>query len=402
MLLCIEKGDNLLILTIYLHIFKPGLYFLYSEEGILDLSRFSKQFRVLGGGALLALAYSPMLWDSSSDKNALFDEGKIVFSRSDSIWDGRPIFQARLTDSLISGYPGKDRLSSFDITNFKSSQVANVDSETYSIEPLRFAEIKTGPYQGGKLIKGTIHNNFYVDARNLSIPVKVIDKVIKNLSSKIDFRRSLKKGDQFEIAFNSKDELIYSKIKTKRKQASVYKFGKEGYFFENGEKVGGAKSGGSFAAPIRGKMRVSSPFGLRIHPVTKRYKRHFGVDLAANYGTPVYAIYDGVVTRASRYSGYGKCVDIKHKNGYSSRYAHLSKYAVRSGTKVKKGQLIAYSGSSGVATGPHLHLELARNKVNLNPMRVKMIAADNPKRVSNKARFSSLKNYFGKLSNSVE
>ncbi|MCR4623727.1 MAG: M23 family metallopeptidase [Alphaproteobacteria bacterium] len=368
----------------------------------MDLSRFSKQFRVLGGGVLLVFAYSPMLWDLSSDRNALFDEGKIVLSRSDSVLDGRPIFQARLTDSLISGYFGKDKLLSFDIMGLKSSQVTGVDSETRSTEVSRFAEIKTGPYKGGKLIKGTIHSNFYVDARNLSIPVRVIDKVIKSLSSKIDFRRSLKKGDQFEIAFDSKNELIYSKIKTRRRQASVYKFGKEGYFFENGEKVGGAQSGGSFAAPIRGKMRVSSPFGLRVHPVTKRYKRHAGVDLIAGYGTPIYAIYDGIVTRASRYSGYGKCVDIKHKNGYTSRYAHLSRYAVRSGARVKKGQLIAYSGSSGVATGPHLHLELARNRVNLNPMRVKMIVADNPKRVSSKARFSSLKNYFSKLSDSVK
>lgn len=370
----------------------------------MDLSRFSKQFKILGGGALLALAYSPMLWDLSSGKGALFDKGKTVLSRGASIWDGRPIFQTKLTDSLVSGYFGKNESASFDITDFKSKLVASVDSKAVvrSVEPLKFVKIKSGPYKGGRLIKGTIRNNFYVDARNLSIPVRVIDKVIKSLSSKIDFRRSLKKGDQFEIAFNSKNELIYSKIKTKRKQASVYKFGKEGYFFENGEKVGGTKLVGSFAAPIRGKMRVSSPFGLRVHPVTKRYKRHAGVDLVAGHGTPIYAIYDGVVTRASRYAGYGRCVDIKHKSGYSSRYAHLSRFAVRSGDKVKKGQLIAYSGSSGVATGPHLHLELARNNVNLNPMRMKMMAADNPKRVSNRARFSSLKNYFSKLSNSVK
>lgn len=376
--------------------------FLHSEEGILNLSRFSKQFRVLGGGALLVLAYSPVLWDLSNSKDAFVGSGQTFFSRNNSVWDGSPIFQTNLTDSLISGYFGKSKPTSSNITNFESRLVASGVSRARSTEPLRFTEIKTGPYKGGKLIKGTIRNNFYVDARNLSIPVKVIDKVIKSLSSKIDFRRSLKKGDQFEIAFSSKNELVYSKIKTKRKQVSIYKFGKEGYFFENGKKVGGGKSGGSFAAPIRGKMRVSSPFGLRVHPVTKRYKKHAGVDLAASYGTPIYAIYDGVVTRASRYSGYGKCVDIKHKNGYASRYAHLSRFAVRSGAKVRKGQLIAFSGSSGVATGPHLHLELARNKVNLNPMRVKMIAADNPKRVSNKARFNSLKNYFGRLSNSVK
>jgi len=366
----------------------------------MDLSRFSKQFKVLGGCVLLALAYSPMLLDLSANKDAHVDGESAFLSNNDSGLDGRSVFQPKLTDSLVLGYFEKNKPMPLNATKFEST--ANAADKARSAEPLKFTEIKTGPYKGGKLVKGTIHSNFYVDARNLSIPVNVIDKVIKSLSSKIDFRRSLNKGDQFEIAFDSRNELIYSKIETRRKKASVYKFGKEGYFFENGEKVDEIKFGGSFASPIKGKMRVSSPFGFRVHPVTKRYKKHYGVDLAANHGTPVYAIYDGVVTRASRFSGYGKCVDIKHQNGYSSRYAHLSRFAVHFGDKVKKGQLIAFSGSSGVATGPHLHLELARNNVNLNPMHVKMIAAEKPKRVSNRARFNSLKHYFDKLSNSVK
>ena len=240
-----------------------------------------------------------------------------------------------------------------------------------------------------------------MDAKKLSIPVNVIDKVISSLSSKIDFRRSLRRGDQFEIAFNEKKELLYSKIKTRRKTASVYKFGKEGYFFENGEKVGGHRRNGQFGSPVRGRMKITSPFGTRIHPVTRRSKKHTGVDIAAKHGTPIYAIYDGVITRASRYSGYGKCVDIKHKNGYTSRYAHLSRFVVRPGAKVKKGQLIAFSGSSGVATGLHLHLELARNNVQINPLRVKMIP-DRIQKVSNNRQFNAVKNFFSKESNSIK
>lgn len=372
----------------------------------MELSGFSKQFKMLGGGVLLALAYTPMLLDLSGGKEVFVDGDSTFISRNDSILDGQPIFRAELTDSLLSGYFGKEADPvCFNAENFKTSTVvrtAVAKAEKVESEPLRFKDIQSGPYKGGRLIKSTIRSNFYVDARKLSVPVKVIDKVINSLSSKIGFRRSLRKGDQFEIAFSAKNELIYSKIKTRRKQASVYKFGKEGYFFENGEKVGGRGSGGSsFAPPIRGRMRVSSPFGLRVHPVTKRYKRHTGVDLAARHGTPVYAIYDGIVTRASRYAGYGKCVDIKHKNGYASRYAHLSRMVVRPGAKIRKGQLIAYSGSTGVATGPHLHLELARNNVNLNPLRVKMIP-EKPQRVSNNSQFNSLKNYFSKLSSSVK
>lgn len=367
----------------------------------MELSRFSKQFKMLGGGALLALAYAPVFLGSFEGKEDLLANKSDFISSSEFILDKAPIFQAKLTDSLTCEYFGRIDLTCFNSLDLKSRYVANAVDVKRPAEPLRFTEIKSGPYKGGKLVKGVIRNNFYVDARKLSIPVRVIDKVIKSLSSKIDFRRSLKKGDQFEIAFSKDNNLLYSKIKTRGRQASVYKFGKEGYFLENGAKVGTGKSDGQFAPPIRGRMRVSSPFGIRIHPITRVRKRHNGVDLAAGHGTPVYAIYDGVVTRASRYSGYGKCVDIKHKNGYASRYGHLSRMVVRLGSKVRKGQLIAYSGATGAATGPHLHLELARNNVNVNPLSVRMM----PKKeqhVSNKRQFNSLKNYFSNLSNSVK
>ncbi|MGL4948321.1 MAG: M23 family metallopeptidase [Mycoplasma sp.] len=97
------------------------------------------------------------------------------------------------------------------------------------------------------------------------------------------------------------------------------------------------------------------------------------MDLRAPYGSPVFAIYDGVVTHASYHCGYGHCIEIKHASGYSSRYAHLSKYAVRVGSRVKKGQKIGMVGSSGVSTGAHLHLEFAKNNSVLNPFSVKMM-----------------------------
>lgn len=388
----------LLILRICLLIFRVGS--LFSVGGVMELSRFSKQFRVLGGGALLALAYSPMLIKAYPDKGI---STETVVARNESILSQKPIFHAKLTDSLKLGYFDEVGPACFNISNFESRYIADTADENGAspAQPLRFTEIKSGPYKGGKLVKGIIQNNFYVDARKLAIPVNVIDKVIKSLSSKIDFRRSLKKGDKFEIAFSNKKELIYSKIKTKRKQAAVYKFGKEGYFLEDGTKVGTGRSTKAFAPPIKGRLRISSPFGSRIHPVTRVRKTHYGVDLMARHGTPVYAVYDGVVTRASWYSGYGKCICLRHANGYTSLYGHLSRLVTRVGAKIKKGQLIAYSGSTGVATGPHLHLELARNHVRLNPMNVRMME-EKPKRISNRFKFSSLKNYFKNLSNSVK
>lgn len=362
----------------------------------MKLSRFSKQFRMLGGGVLLTLAYAPVFWSASVIGEVTSRNEGVLFSSKDLLIDKGPIIETKLTDSLRAEYFRKAKSVAAD-----QQYVASAAEEKTPTEPLRFTIIESGPYKGGKLVKGVIRNNFYVDARRLSIPVNVIDKVIKSLSSKIDFRRSLKKGDEFEIAYSGKKELIYSKIKTRRKQAAVYKFGKEGYFLEDGTKAGGTKFDGSFAPPVRGKFRVSSPFGVRIHPVTKRRKKHSGVDLAVGHGTPVYSIYDGVVTAAGVCAGYGKRVDVKHKNGYSSRYAHLSRMVVHPGARVRKGQLIAYSGATGMATGPHLHLELARNNVRVNPLGVKMMV-EKPKRVSNKFKFGSVKNYFKNLSASVK
>ena len=238
--------------------------------------------------------------------------------------------------------------------------------------------VQSGEFAGSFVVKSSIKSNFYVDARRIGIPAKVIDTVIHTLSAKVNFRRALKKGDMFEIMYGKNNELLYAKIVTKRTTASVFGImvnKKLTYFFENGESAAPVKvaAGNVFVPPLRGKLSVSSAFGMRRHPITGVYKQHTGVDLRANYGTPIYAMMDGVVTRASYYQGYGYCVDIQHKSGYSSRYAHMSKIDVRLGNRVARGQIIGKVGMSGMASGPHLHLELARNNRRVNPFSVKMI-----------------------------
>jgi murein DD-endopeptidase MepM/ murein hydrolase activator NlpD len=199
--------------------------------------------------------------------------------------------------------------------------------------------------------------------------------------------------------YNNKNVMLYSKIKTKHRQVAVYRFthgSHSAYYFDNGSKVAAASSSNSFVQPLKGKLQVSSPFGGREHPIRGGYQRHTGVDLKASYNTPVYAIFDGVVVRASPYYGYGNCIDIRHPSGYSSRYAHLSRYAVRNGLKVKKGQLIGYTGSTGVSTGSHLHLELARNNTLLNPLNTKMIPGE-AATVPNVGSFNLLKRRIEKI-----
>ena len=115
-------------------------------------------------------------------------------------------------------------------------------------------------------------------------------------------------------------------------------------------------------------LRVSSPFGMRYHPIRHRYMEHKGIDLAAPTGTPVYAPADGYVAKAQRYGGYGNFVEIEHGGHIETRYGHLSAYAVKQGEYVHKGELIGYVGATGDATGPHLHYEVRIDGDPVNPM----------------------------------
>lgn len=123
-----------------------------------------------------------------------------------------------------------------------------------------------------------------------------------------------------------------------------------------------------FVSPLNG--RLSSFFGTRKHPVTGKVSKHGGLDIAVKMGTPVAAAASGVVIVASTDVGhYGTAVFIDHKNGYITHYGHLSKILVKVGQKVRQGQIIAKSGSTGRSTGPHLHFTVKKNGVNMDPLK---------------------------------
>jgi murein DD-endopeptidase MepM/ murein hydrolase activator NlpD len=129
---------------------------------------------------------------------------------------------------------------------------------------------------------------------------------------------------------------------------------------------------GMMTMPVNG--RFSSAFGMRTHPILGFNRMHKGIDIAAPYGSPVYAAVDGVVRVAGRSAGYGNLVRIDHGSGFGTGYAHLSKILVRPGQSVRKGQQIARSGNSGLSTGPHLHFETTRNGAAVNPRGVSFVS----------------------------
>jgi hypothetical protein len=138
------------------------------------------------------------------------------------------------------------------------------------------------------------------------------------------------------------------------------------FFYENGahpgyyDRMGRSLDPAAWAGPLE-RLQVTSPFGMsRMHPILRRVLPHTGVDYAAGHGTPVRATGDGNVVHAGPRGGYGNLVEVLHPNGYTTRYAHLSRIAVGENQEVDQGEVIGYVGATGLATGPHLHYEVRR------------------------------------------
>lgn len=114
--------------------------------------------------------------------------------------------------------------------------------------------------------------------------------------------------------------------------------------------------------------RISGGFGWRLHPIYKTRKYHHGMDFTGKIGTHIYSTGDGVVIQAGKERGYGRKIVISHGYGYKTIYAHLSGFNVKKGQKVKRGEVIGYLGNSGISTGPHLHYEVRKNNITMNPL----------------------------------
>ncbi|MBO4119554.1 M23 family metallopeptidase [Cupriavidus gilardii] len=219
-----------------------------------------------------------------------------------------------------------------------------------------------------------------MDAAN--VPDEVVDQMISIFSGVIDFHHDIVKGDRFRIVYesgyrdgafvrNGRVVAIELINRNQLHQALWYApDGKNGAYY--------TFDGRSMKRPfLRSPVefsRMSSGFGGRDHPLHHQWQQHKGVDFAAPTGTKVFATGDGEVDFVGQQNGYGNIVVIRHHNGYSTYYAHLSRFAgIQQGQRVMQGQLIGYVGSTGWATGPHLHYEFRHNDVPQNPLTITLM-----------------------------
>lgn len=234
-----------------------------------------------------------------------------------------------------------------------------------------------------KIATATIDNSFLTAGAKAGIPSSILKQIIALFSSRIDFKHDVHKGDSFTVAYE--EEFLEGKlvktggivaVKFVNKGITNYalryktRSGEIGYFNSNGASV----RQGFLRRPINGG-RISSPFSLgRKHPILGYVRRHTGTDFAAAYGTPIHATANGRVLLAGRKGGYGRCVMISHGSHIVTLYGHMSRYAtgLKAGNYVKQGQVIGYIGTSGLATGPHVHYEFRINNKFYNPMTVRL------------------------------
>jgi murein DD-endopeptidase MepM/ murein hydrolase activator NlpD len=226
---------------------------------------------------------------------------------------------------------------------------------------------------------GEIYGSLYESAAKLGATPAITGQVVKLFAHKLDFQRDIKAGDDFRLVFDRKvtesgrtvetGALEYAELRGTR----FYRFERTGgdvqYFDEQGKNI----KGFLLRTPVDG-ARLTSRFGLRRHPVLGYARAHQGVDFGAGSGTPILAAGDGVVVKAGRWGGYGNWLQIRHSGGWDTGYAHISRYAkgVKPGTHVRQGQVVAYVGSTGLATGPHLHYEVWQKGRRVNPVGAKV------------------------------
>ena len=217
-----------------------------------------------------------------------------------------------------------------------------------------------------------------------NIPTDSIFKILKMHVYETDFRRRIRAGDTLELFFDIQDEdvtngppgeLLYAKITSGGDSESLYRYRTDDGIVDFYDVNGNNSKRFLMRKPVRGSgVRLTSGYGMRVHPLLNRRRMHTGVDWAAPTGTPILAAGKGEIEHAGRKGQYGNYVRIRHANGYQSSYAHMSRLGrgVRKGVKVRQGQIIGYVGSTGLSSGPHLHYEILVNKRFVNPMSIKV------------------------------
>ena len=255
--------------------------------------------------------------------------------------------------------------------------------------------------------RGTITNTLF-DALQLanqdSFPLEARAALTYDLADvyeyRVDMSRDLRVGDSVQVLFERKKlatgqtrigRILAATFRLSGQTTEAIRFERDGftdYFDQDGKSMRSA----FLRAPLAFR-RISSTFGMRRHPILGIMRAHQGTDYAAAAGTPVRSVGDGFVIWAARRGGYGNMLEIRHKNGFITRYGHLKAFAkgVTRGARVVIGQTVAYVGTTGLSTAPHLHFEVLVNGAHRDPRKALESRAGDPVPASQRAAFEEVR-----------
>lgn len=235
-------------------------------------------------------------------------------------------------------------------------------------------------------ITGSIERTFSGSAKKAGVPADLVSQIMNVLASDVDFS-TFKPNDTFDVIFESKatqsgmefgsKQLLYVGFKLGKRNIHRYAWTDKSGITTFYDPKGKGATTLLLKRPAKAKVRLSSPYGNRRHPVLMYNVFHSGVDLACPMNTPVVAAGDGVITQLGRKGAYGKYIRIRHSGGFETAYGHMNGYksGLKIGSRVKRGDTIGYVGTTGRSTGPHLHFEVWKNGRTTQPFNDHVLTA---------------------------
>lgn len=228
-------------------------------------------------------------------------------------------------------------------------------------------------------IQGVVGSSLYRSARAAGAPAKAVETYLRTIGQRLSIGRDVRSDDRFDLIVEHRRAatgevevggLLYAGLDQGKRRIRLLKWetgGRTEWF----EAAGVGQSRGMMRTPVAGRM--TSGFGMRLHPLLGYSRFHKGVDFGAAHGSPIVAAADGVIAFAGWRGGHGKFVKINHSGGLGTGYGHMSRIVARPGQRIAQGQVIGYVGSTGLSTGPHLHYEVYKNGVAINPRSISFI-----------------------------
>lgn len=226
-------------------------------------------------------------------------------------------------------------------------------------------------------IEGAVAGGLYRSARAAGAPANAVEDYIRAIASRVSIGQDVGAGDRFRLVVEQAraatgevqiGRLLFAGLTRADRKVELVRWSQDGHedwFDANGQ----IRHAGAMEMPVAG--HITSAFGWRFHPILGFTRMHKGVDIGAPYGSPIAAAIDGTVSFAGWHGGHGKFVELAHGGNISTGYGHMSRIAVQPGEHVRRGQVIGYVGMTGLTTGPHLHWEVIKNGVAINPLSIR-------------------------------